>query len=52
MRKAELDHLLLTAVAHAIGQPAPKRRKTQRGAAKRTATQRYRAAVADHHAHI
>jgi hypothetical protein len=53
MRKAELDRLLLTAVAEAIGQPVPKpkRQKAQRMAQKRT-SQRYRPTASEHHAHI
>ncbi|MEQ1901161.1 MAG: hypothetical protein ABL866_10555 [Devosia sp.] len=33
MRKAELDRLLLNAVAHAIGQPPPQRLRARRKAA-------------------
>ena len=51
MRKSELDRLLLTAVAEALGQPVPRqKRRVAKASAKRSAV-RYRAAATEHHAH-
>ena len=52
MRKSELDYLLLSAVAEALGQPVPRQKKQRpvRVASKRT-THRYRPTGSEHHAH-
>jgi hypothetical protein len=53
MRKAELDRLLLAAVAEAIGQPVPKARRVRGKIAsqQKRSTPRYRPTPAEHHAH-